>query len=118
MAPRAPKSCSAVGCSTAVPHGVTRCPEHRRQPWSQGGGNPRTTTKDHRARRLRVLQRDGYRCRIGYPGCCRGVATICDHIVALGLGGPDTDANCQAACGPCSARKAGKEGNQAMRATR
>jgi hypothetical protein len=43
-----------------------------------------------------VLRRDGYRCRIRYEGICIGEATIVDHIRAIGLGGADDDANCQA----------------------
>jgi 5-methylcytosine-specific restriction protein A len=51
-----------------------------------------------------VLARDGYRCQIRGPRCV-GVATQMDHVVELADGGPDTDANAQAACRPCHAAK-------------
>jgi hypothetical protein len=33
-----------------------------------------------------------------YAGVCIGIATVVDHVLALKLGGSDTDDNCQAAC--------------------
>lgn len=107
--PRAPKHCGKHDCLNMVV-GVTFCKDHAHG-W--GKGNARTTTTQHRARRLRILERDQYLCRIQYQGCI-GTATICDHIKATLLGGQDTDANCQAACKPCHDRKSSMEGHQAQ----
>jgi 5-methylcytosine-specific restriction endonuclease McrA len=48
------------------------------------------------ARRARILARDGHRCR--YPGCDRTTGLEVDHIVALGLGGRDSDENLETLC--------------------
>ena len=56
-------------------------------------------------------QRDRHLCQLRYPGICIGTATRCDHIVAVGLGGADTDDNCQGACKPCHDRKTSAEGH-------
>jgi 5-methylcytosine-specific restriction endonuclease McrA len=62
----------------------------------------RTSDAAWRAVRLRVLERDGYRCQIRLPGCL-GVATDGDHIVPRHLGGAWYDeGNVRAACGPCN----------------
>ncbi|WP_448389415.1 HNH endonuclease [Mycolicibacterium sp. XJ1904] len=106
---RAPKHCGIQGCQQLARPGQ-RCPAHKHR-W--GRGDKRTGTTQHKARRLRVLKRDGYQCQLRYPGCI-GTATICDHIIALGLGGRDADDNCQAACQPCSNKKASAEGHIAQ----
>lgn len=108
--PRAPKHCGVQGCTTIVPAGQ-HCPQHRHR-W--GRGSPRTRTREHRERRDRILRRDGYLCQLRYPGRCIGHATVLDHIIALGLGGADTDDNCQAACAPCHAYKSSLEGHIAQ----
>jgi 5-methylcytosine-specific restriction endonuclease McrA len=54
-------------------------------------------TADWRARRVRILTRDAYRCRT----CGRvvyGRAAHVDHIVPLEDGGTDDDANLQVLC--------------------
>ena len=48
------------------------------------------------ARRAAILARDGYRCR--YPGCDQILGLEVDHIVALGLGGRDSDDNLETLC--------------------
>ncbi len=74
-------------------------------------------TRAHKARRRRILARDGYQCQIRGPRCT-GKATVLDHILAVGLGGDaDSDDNTQAACANCNQQKAAHEGVQA-RATR
>lgn len=68
-------------------------------PWANGPS--RTSTPAHRAWRKAVLERDGYLCQAGGPGCL-GRATQADHIVAVELGGEELDlANGQALCDPC-----------------
>jgi 5-methylcytosine-specific restriction protein A len=82
-------------------------------PWKNG--RSRTSEREHKARRLRVLRRDRYRCQLAYPGCV-GRATISDHIVNLAAGGADTDANSQAVCEPCHDTKTQREAAAARRA--
>jgi 5-methylcytosine-specific restriction endonuclease McrA len=48
------------------------------------------------ARRARILARDGHMCR--YPGCAQLLGLEVDHIVALGLGGRDSDDNLETLC--------------------
>jgi 5-methylcytosine-specific restriction protein A len=108
--PRAPKHCGINGCTELVPNGQ-RCEQHKHG-W--GKGNPRTNTRAHRDLRQRVLARDGHTCQIKYPGICIGHATIADHVLALGLGGQDTDDAMQAACAPCHNRKSSLEGHTAQ----
>jgi 5-methylcytosine-specific restriction endonuclease McrA len=59
----------------------------------------------------RILQRDGYRCRIGYDGCT-GTATEVDHIRR---GDDHSNVNLQAACSWCHGKKSSAEGNAARR---
>lgn len=106
---RAKKHCGIQGCTQLVRPG-TRCPQHQHG-W--GKGAQRTGTTTHQARRLRVLARDRHLCQLRYD-CCITQATVCDHTLALGLGGTDTDDNCQAACRPCSNRKSSAEGHTAQ----
>lgn len=68
----------------------------------------RTSSPAHRASRLRVLERDGYRCRIEGPHCI-GTATVKDHIIPTAEGGDESDANGQASCAPCNQGKAQEE---------
>ena len=67
--------------------------------------NPVYATAAWRAVRKATLVRDGFRCRIGLPGC-RRVASQADHVVELEEGGAPYDlANLQAACGSCNVAK-------------
>lgn len=60
--------------------------------------------------RLRVLVRDGYRCRLRLGDICLRTATEVDHIRR---GDDHRDVNLQAVCAPCHARKTSSEGNAA-----
>lgn len=52
-----------------------------------------------------VLQRDGYLCRLQYPGCT-GRASHVDHVTPRRFGGSDTDlANLRASCPTCNMRR-------------
>jgi 5-methylcytosine-specific restriction endonuclease McrA len=51
-----------------------------------------------------VLERDGYQCQIGLPGCT-GRATTADHIIAVAKGGSNDVSNLQAACRHCNSVK-------------
>lgn len=57
----------------------------------------------------RILRRDGHTCQIRRPGCT-GTATEVDHKNA---GDDHRDANLQASCAWCHARKSSAEGNAA-----
>lgn len=65
---------------------------------------------DWPARRLAVLERDGWTCRLRGPRC-EGAANECDHI------GANTDhrlENLQAACRTCHRSKTGRQGRAAQ----
>lgn len=74
----------------------------------------RTTTPEHRARRLRVFKRDGYRCQIR-GARCTGHADELDHVIALAEHGPDTDENSRAACRECHREKSQREAARGRR---
>src|SRR5271166_953153 len=113
MRARAPKCCAAQGCTALCYDGGNRCPQHHRRngKWdAKKGYTNRTATTGHKQRRERILKRDPL-CQMGYEGICTRVSTVCDHIVPLGGGGADTDANCQGVCLPCSNKKTSQEGH-------
>jgi 5-methylcytosine-specific restriction protein A len=57
--------------------------------------------------RLVVLERDGYRCRIGGPGCLVDADQV-DHVISWRLGGAVLDPeNLRAACRHCNASRGG-----------
>lgn len=65
-------------------------------------------TADWRARRVRILTRDAYRCAV----CSRvvyGRAAHVDHIVPLEEGGTDDDRNLQVLCEADHGRKTRQE---------
>jgi 5-methylcytosine-specific restriction endonuclease McrA len=56
-----------------------------------------------------VLDRDGYICQIGRPGC-KITANTVDHIRGLEQGGAEYDPrNLQAACGYCNVGKGNED---------
>jgi 5-methylcytosine-specific restriction endonuclease McrA len=57
-----------------------------------------------------VFERDGYRCRIGGPGCLVDADQV-DHILSWRLGGAVLDpSNLRAACKHCNAARGGQLG--------
>lgn len=59
--------------------------------------------------RLLVLQRDGYRCRIGGKKC-ETVANEADHIIPLADGGRRLDMNnLRASCKPCNSGRSSRQ---------
>jgi 5-methylcytosine-specific restriction endonuclease McrA len=55
--------------------------------------------------RIEVLERDGFRCQLGYEGCL-GSASEVDHLVDLVMGGAVYDPdNCRAVCARCHRRR-------------
>lgn len=59
---------------------------------------------DWKKRRKIVLARDGHECQLRLPGCIGDASTV-DHIVPVKLGGDQSMANLQAACGRCNSAK-------------
>lgn len=109
--PRAPRKCPKPGCEERITN-TPYCETHTQHHWVNGG-RPRTTTPEHREQRLRILDRDHYRCQLRYPDRCIGKATEMDHRQNLASRGSDDDSNMQAACRPCHAKKSSNEGNRA-----
>ena len=100
--PRAPSKCARFGCET---HTTRRyCPEHAIG-W-QTKGAPRTA--EHKAWRLAVLNRCGWRCQTQGPGC-EGRATQADHIIPVAEGGQTTLQNGAGICVTCHKKKTGAE---------
>jgi 5-methylcytosine-specific restriction endonuclease McrA len=65
--------------------------------------NPRWSRAWEKRRRI-VLERDGGRCMLEYPGC-EGMASHVDHVVPRKYGGTDELANLRAACRRCNLRR-------------
>jgi 5-methylcytosine-specific restriction enzyme A len=61
---------------------------------------------DWPAIRVRILNRDAWRCQLGYDGC-RILAQQVDHVVP---GDDHTPGNLQAVCERCHALKSAREG--------
>jgi HNH endonuclease len=105
---RARKICGAVNCHQLAEIRARYCDDHRRQKQWAGSDKKRTGTTAHRNRQARIFAAVQYRCEIRWEGCTF-TAEVLDHIIALGLGGADTDGNTQAACRKCSSTKASIE---------
>lgn len=65
-------------------------------------------TAEWRAKRLRILIRDSYRC-LDCGIVCHGKAAHVDHIQPLELGGTDDDGNLACRCERCHGRKTRSE---------
>lgn len=60
------------------------------------------------ATRIRILERDGFRCRY-----CRDRAITLDHLKPRSQGGSNEDSNLVACCVPCNSRKGPRTPHQA-----
>jgi 5-methylcytosine-specific restriction protein A len=115
MSPRAPKRCGYPGCDERVT-AVTYCDTHRKQrAWQNSTGHGRTSTREWRQTRTRILERDHWICYLcGQPG-----ADTVDHKTPVAQGGSEHDDNLGAVHdNPCHRRKTASEGHEAMRAIR
>lgn len=105
MPRRLPSGCNRPGCPRLDPGGW--CDAHR--PAARTWGD-RSSTPDRI--RGRQLQRLRGRLFDEQPLCVRclelgrvTIATVRDHVLALALGGADTEDNVQPLCGGCNEEK-------------
>ena len=78
-------------------------------------GDPWLETATWRRVRVFVLNRDGWKCKIGGPKCL-GWANEVDHVISRADGGPMFDPrNLRAACKPCNGGRAAKRTNDKYR---
>jgi 5-methylcytosine-specific restriction enzyme A len=96
--------CGVVDCQRHGPSGRSGWATHTPP------ANTYAYKGDWPERRARVLERDGYRCQLGYPGICIGKATQVDHIVQPEAGGGSDLANLRAVCQRCHATRTGRQG--------
>jgi 5-methylcytosine-specific restriction protein A len=71
-----------------------------------GNADRRLTGRNGVAQRLRIRERDGYRCRA--CGCAVRVGQV-DHVTPLDSGGSDDDSNLQLLCDDCHVDKTNKD---------
>lgn len=81
----------------------------KEQQRKRGGGDPSSWT----ARRVRVLERDGYLCAY-----CGGKASTVDHVTPKAMGGDDDFGNLVGCCEACNYRKNNRTPEQAGMAFR
>lgn len=109
--PWAPRQrCTYPGCTERQPG--SRCARHQANRSSRNhAGRSRQARGlggDWEATRLRILERDGWRCRIRGPRC-RGRATTVDHVIPRSRGGSSRDDNLRAACTTCNYGRVGAD---------
>jgi 5-methylcytosine-specific restriction protein A len=94
----------------AVP-GSSRCAAH--QLGSGWGKRPPANayaySGDWSERRRRVLERDAFRCRLGFAGCLVRASEV-DHVVQPEAGGDNSLSNLRAVCRRCHATRTGRQG--------
>ncbi len=107
-----PRKC--IACSRHAIPGTSRCEVHsrgwRKTPQMRARGNYYNTPQ-WRKRSKRQLAEHPYCARCGQK------ATIADHVIPRGLGGPD-DGPLQSLCRRCHQRKSSSEGGRAAKAKR
>jgi 5-methylcytosine-specific restriction endonuclease McrA len=108
--PRAPRRCPGDhgNCAELI-RGRKYCETHT-VAWAGGRTASSEVTKTYEWQQFReqILQRDGYLCRLAYPGICTGYATVVDKRQPAARR-PDLaldPANAQAACPACNDHKA------------
>ncbi|MDQ7982174.1 HNH endonuclease [Paraburkholderia sp. SARCC-3016] len=77
-----------------------------------GNADLRITGRLGVAQRLRIRERDGYRCR-----CCNRAVRVgqIDHIVPLDKGGSNDDSNMQLLCDDCHVDKTNRDNGYKVR---
>lgn len=103
-------------CSTC---GRMDCTTHRRQAWRRQTlpEPPRIRGRKLQRLRQRLFDKDPYCILCRAQGRTR-LATIRDHIVPLGEGGQDIEANTQGLCQWCSDEKTHAEATRGIRRNR
>ena len=77
--------------------------------WDERTQSSRVTgTRAWSELRLKVLERDNYKCQIKGPNCLEHANQV-DHKRNTQAGGTNAEDNLQAACAPCNMRKAQTE---------
>lgn len=112
--------CSRV-CRNASPDWLELRRQNRRKRgrWHNGNGQHRARARGRQVERgvtpLRILTRDGWRCRVcgcatpsRLRGTCAPNAPEVDHIVPLAMGGGHSWANVQCLCRTCNIEKGAK----------
>jgi 5-methylcytosine-specific restriction protein A len=108
---KAARICNRPGCpNLATQRG--RCEQHAIQSW-QDSTRAKDLPKGWDTLRLRVLERDHYRCRIQDPRCCLGTADEVDHIDGRH---DHRMINLQSVCHPCHLVKTQREASAARTA--
>lgn len=106
----APKVCATPGC----PH-VQPCPnpDHAPKPWASSDRGQHTLSgSKQQARAKRILRRYRRICHV----CGKGGADQVDHVIPLGEGGEDTNANLRPIHSrPCHRDKTQAEAQRARR---
>lgn len=104
---RPAKVCTEPGCPNVQP-----CPSHRREPWAHSNRRAGVTLSGsaQQKRTHRILRRDGGICHV----CHQPGADQADHVVPIGEGGADDEANLAAIHSrPCHQRKTADEAARA-----
>lgn len=99
------RPCIEPGCPALTTR--TRCAIHeqyvkrdRERQRQRGSPTQRGMDYQYQRARLRVLNRDGYRCH-----WCGGQASTADHLVPRAHGGSSDDGNLVAACLTCNSSR-------------
>lgn len=100
------RQCMTNGCPTLTTSG--HCPAHRRPAWTKYKEVPRLRGPELQALRAALFAREPL-CRLCYNQGIVTPATIRDHILPLGEGGTEDEANTQPVCQRCHNAKSYKE---------
>ncbi len=100
---------------------ATRCPACGQRAWHKDAGTrlhafsrcgysesdrqAQQAARDWHKARIAVLNRDGWTCRLKFPGC-EGYARGVDHVIPPDRGGGNDPDNLRAACSSCHAARA------------
>lgn len=118
MPSAAPRPCTHAGCGKLVRDGSGRCKAHPVKAWAKHDNAPKRIS----GRRLQKLRADLFRRQPLCVHCLkRGLvapSTQRDHIVPVGEGGPDIEANTQALCDACHDVKSKAESARARGASK
>jgi 5-methylcytosine-specific restriction protein A len=108
MPPRPARPCNYPGCGTLVRDGTSRCERHLKRAWVRSDAPRRITGRPLQRLRRRLFAEQPLCVACLQNGFVRE-ATVRDHVIALALGGTETEDNVQPLCKPCNdAKRAGE----------